>query len=593
LLPALREAGKACQGLAAAGEEGAAAGPALLAAEIAWQLRRMDETRRWLGRGIELARQAGAEGRLRKLLVLAATVANLRGEHDRAKHFLHEAAELRVRDERVTPTVGGILRTALPNHPTTLDPVQIFSVEDAEVLVNVFEPLLDTDAEGHLVQRLCSGWQSDDKGASFHLTLRPNLRFSDGTLMTGEEVRRAFVAAARRRVGTLPAAFAILLGIEELRQGAAELPGIEVVAEDALLFRLERPMPIFPALLTDPRTGVARQGADGLVGTGPFRLEYAMGEDLRLLRNTHAWRGVPALEGIEFRVVEDAATIATELRAGRLNLGRDLPPAELDGLLRDPRLRAGLVEAPRTNVYFALFNSLAGPLAHDPRIRHLLRATVRSQDIVWRTLGRYAQPASGMIPPGILGHYAGRQQTFLHRQEALELLASSGYSQPIKLEVRVHPMLWDQYSSLLEALFETWRSVGAVVRAQRVSIKDLLAILREPRGIDDGARRVRIRLRDGVLFHDGRPLTTHDVRYSFERLLRLPYPGVESALLPIRGARELHSGMAEHLAGFEAASDLEMVLQLAEPVPFFPAMLTSGISQHRTGPVCPNFGVVL
>lgn len=757
LLPALREAAKACQRLEAAGEEGAAAGPALLAAEIAWQLRRMDETRRFLARGIELARNAGAEERLRKLLVLAATVANLRGEHGKAKHFLHEAEHLEARDERVTPTPGGILRTALPSPPTTLDPVQIFSVEDAEVLVNVFEPLLDADAEGHLVQRLATGWHTDDGGGTFHLALRHDVHFSDGTLMSALEVRRAFIEAIRRRVGTLPAAFAELIGAEELRRGATEFPGLEVVAEEALRFHLSRSLPIFPALLTDPRTGVARRTTEGaLVGTGPFRLasgeQIASGGDLRLIRNPHAWRGPPPLEGIDLRVMADAATLAAELRGGRLDLGRDLPPSELDELLRDPRLRAGLVEAPRTNVYFAMFNAREGPLARDPRIRRVLRASVRSQDIVWRTLGRYAQPAGGVIPPGILGHQPGRRQTFLDREDALELLASTGYAKPIELEARVHPMLWDQYSALLEALLETWRSVGVQVRVERAPMEVLLETLRDPAGIDvvfgrwmpdyydpdnatrslfhskiglyrrfftsttldtlldqarhepestarldlyrkveellsmedavlplfhdvnyriamprlrglrhlnvapyvnynelwlsneeekqtlpppsfgdeaplrvpvlarfdslepvlalfvepaqvlpnvfetlttieegaqvaphlaekivleDGARRARIRLRDGVRFHDGRPLSTKDVRYSFERLLRMPYPGVESALLPIRGARELHTGQADHLAGFEAISDRELMVELAHPVPFFPAMLTN------------------
>ena len=48
----------------------------------------------------------------------------------------------------------------------------------------------------------------------------------------------------------------------------------------------------------------------------------------------------------------------------------------------------------------------------------------------------------------------------------------------------------------------------------------ILPWLAESFEAEDGGRRFRFRLRDGVRFHDGRPLTARDVRYSFERVLR-------------------------------------------------------------------------
>ena len=65
---------------------------------------------------------------------------------------------------------------------------------------------------------------------------------------------------------------------------------------------------------------------------------------------------------------------------------------------------------------------------------------------------------------------------------------------------------------------------------------------------EEGGRRYRFRLRDGVRFSDGRRLTARDVRYSFERLLR---SGGESRFLfaPIRGARALLAGETADLAG--------------------------------------------
>ncbi len=67
----------------------------LFAAETAWQARRTDETRRWAERGLEAARIARERREpLTKLLSLAATVANLRGEYPKAAAYLAEIERL-------------------------------------------------------------------------------------------------------------------------------------------------------------------------------------------------------------------------------------------------------------------------------------------------------------------------------------------------------------------------------------------------------------------------------------------------------------------------------------------------------------------
>jgi predicted ATPase len=77
---ALREAEAAAKALADRGKPGAAVGAMLLAAETAWQARRIDDSSRWIERGLEAARAAvkaaepGAPDRLGKLLALAAAV---------------------------------------------------------------------------------------------------------------------------------------------------------------------------------------------------------------------------------------------------------------------------------------------------------------------------------------------------------------------------------------------------------------------------------------------------------------------------------------------------------------------------------------
>ncbi len=780
-----KESARAARVLERAGDAASAAA-SLVAAETAWQGRKVNEARRWVEKGIQLARAATAQApspssteTLRKLLTLGATVANLRGEYLKAKAHLEEADRLAPPapdgpGEEPIPD-GGTLVVALSNPLTTLDPVASLGVEDAEVLGNVFEPLLAADGAGNLTALLGSSWEASPDGTRFRVTLRPDVRFSDGTPLSAREVKRAIEGSARRGRSNLPAAFAVLAGMDDFLAGETEeVGGIEVRAEHLLEFHLVEPLLIFPALLTDLTTAVARptagdavQNPGELVGTGRFRIRDRDAQRVIVERNPDAWHARrPHLDRIEFRTSLEAAAIAAGLRSGEIDLGRDLLPENLEEMLRDPRLRPGLVEATATNVYFVLFNH-DGPSSRQLELRQALTGVVHPRDIVWRTLGRFAQPATCLLPPGILGHDPGRRRSSLAPEEALHRLRSAGLTPPLRLRAVVHPLFLDRYASLTRALLDAWSAIGVEVEIGNASLEEYLAhwderagvdlllarwipnyddpdsftyamlhsrlgplagylgsraagsraagsratgsseadqlferarqearpavretlyrkietLLAEqamllplfhdtayrianprvrglrlltrppyvdyprigklprtapagehsaaaPRGatirvplptpldsldpsmayrpehgevipnvfetltrvdegahivphlaaefsVEEGSRRFRFRLHDNIRFHDGRKLTARDVRYSLERLLRSPQAGGDAAMLPIRGSGALRAGEAAELAGFSIVSSREFVLDLEQPLSFFPAMLTN------------------
>ena len=90
---------------------------------------------------------------------------------------------------------------------------------------------------------------------------------------------------------------------------------------------------------------------------------------------------------------------------------------------------------------------------------------------------------------------------------------------------------------------------------------------------EEGGKRYRFRLREGVAFHDGRRLTARDVRYSFERLLQNKESRSRSLYSVIRGARAVLDGQRRDLAGFQIQSALEFTIELERPVSFFPGLL--------------------
>ncbi len=727
----------------------------LFAAETAWQERRVEETRRWVERGIEASASGGKPGERGKLLSLAATVANLRGEYTKAAAYQAEIERLapseRGKEEEIPR--GGRLVAAMANPILTMDPGAYQTTEEHEVLGNVFETLVTTDSQGNLVPQLCERWAFEDGGRTVRLELRRGIEFSDGTPLTAAAVKASLERSIRVSREATPAAFVSIEGVSEHLDGKASgVSGIRAPSEDRVEIRLADALPIYPAFLTDGRTSIALAVGEGgaLAGTGPFRIVDQTPERVVLERNPRYWKDTPArLDAIEFRAGLSASAIASGLKSGELELARDLLPRDLEAILREPKFRSGLVETPKKNTYFALFNASSNAGAN-AALRQAMAHAVRTQDFVWGSLGRFALPATGLLPPGVLGHDAGRRQIHPEREKAVEAIRSCGLPLPVKLSAAVHPILLDQYAALTQSLFGIWADVGVEVASVTKTMGEYLDSWHGGPGVDvwigrwiadyddpdnftftlfhsgngrlreyfsspeadrileearresrPGAREVlyrkfenlvldsaalvplfhdvdyriasprvrglalrstapyvnyaeigkveapapetaverlpgggvlqipiagvvrslepslaataeqtevlnsvfemlthatrdarvvpwlasevvpeaegmrfRFRLRAGVRFHNGRPVTARDVRHSYERLLANRDSEARWFLSPVRGAKRILSGEASDLEGFRIVSPSEFVIELEKPVSFFPALIS-------------------
>jgi len=728
----------------------------LSAAEIAWQGMKVNETRRWVERGLDLAGAVGDTATLSRLLSLAATVANLRGEYEKAREYLEQAERMKPAKEEAKEQVvrGGTLTVALTNPCAARHPVDIAFNEEAEIFANVFETIVSTDANGNLIPHLCERWESLNEGALFLFVLRKNVRFHDGRILTAGEIKGAFENAIRRSSQVLPSAFETILGVQEfLNDSTSHVKGVVSLSDNIIQFQLQDRLPIFPSLLTEPRTAVAIQpsgpgsGGSRFLGTGPFKISSYDQSMTLLEKNGDYWKGIPPyIDGIEFRVGLSSTEIAEAFRSGKFDLVRDLLPQDLEEILRERRYAATLAEAPQKNIYLVVFNT-SSPVCRIREVRQALSGIVRTHDLVRSALGRLAQPAEGLLPPGILGHDPGIRSYPLELEKVTELLNSSGVSLPIELKASVHPILQDRYSSLLKALFKEWSDIGVQISIKTPTIKsynetwqnnegiDLLIgrwiadfddpdsfthglfhsgigqyrryfssreldqlmeqgrleqqpeqrekiyrgiekylleqaafiplfhdvgqrvagpkvrnlalsssppyvnyaevqksetiaiapVARTERGIlqipmggplhdldpaltatlpqayvlpsifdtltraaeggiipwlassfhaEQGGKQFRFHLREGVRFQDGRRLTARDVRFSFERLLQKKDAPSRALLSPVRGASRILNGESLELEGLRIISAQEFIIELEQPLSFFPALLT-------------------
>ena len=492
---ALKEAESAGRILGREGHELRAVTALLLAAETAWQARKVEETTRLVQQVMDAARAAGDKDSLRHALSLAATLANLRGEYEKANEYLEEAVSLapaaKETELREEKPKGGRLVVAMATPLGDIDPVNMELVEEQEILANVFETLLVTDLEGNLIPALCEKWEVSDDGTSVFFTLRENVRFQNGQALTASSIKHSFersIKVARE----LPPGLAAIRGAAEFaKSDDQELAGILVHSDYKLEIQLPERLSIYPALLTDYKTGITLSDVDDgktdsiRIGTGPFRMASYSADRIVLERNERYWKGSSAfLDEVEFRAGLSASEIASGLRSGSIDLARDLSPQDLEEFLRDLRFRGGLVESPRKNTYFLIFNSTSGSVLQNADFRRALSGIVRTHDLVWQTLGRFAQPAVCLIPPGLLGYDPGRRRQTITRDEALAILSSAGINEPVSLRAAAHPLFLDRYKSLLTRLLSIWSELGVKVEVATPTMASYLESFQNSAGID-------------------------------------------------------------------------------------------------------------
>ena len=92
----------------------------------------------------------------------------------------------------------------------------------------------------------------------------------------------------------------------------------------------------------------------------------------------------------------------------------------------------------------------------------------------------------------------------------------------------------------------------------------------------DGGRTFTFKLRPGMTFHDGSPITAADFRFAFDRIaLKENASDVAYTLEHVAGFDDVNGlGRSRHLSGLTARDDLTLVIRLSEPYYDLPAVMT-------------------
>ena len=137
----------------------------------------------------------------------------------------------------------------------------------------------------------------------------------------------------------------------------------------------------------------------------------------------------------------------------------------------------------------------------------------------------------------------------------------------------LHPSLYDDtYDAfILELVYDGMLSLNPDMEYE--------SAMAERWEISDDSKSVTFYLRDGLKWHDGKPVTTEDVAFTFEFIAHKDYKGPRySNIIAILGVEEYNSGEADSISGIEIIDEKTVKITTKEVyAPFFQDIGTRAI----------------
>lgn len=284
------------------------------------------------------------------------------------------------------------LVAAIAGEPDQLDPHKTSAYFSFEVLENVFDTLVEPDANLEMRPALAESWEvsPDQRVWTFHL--RRGVTFHDGTPFTADDV----VYSYRRIIDEE------LTNVDKF----SAVTGVTAVDPATVRITVDKPTPNlltnlggFKGMAIVSRANVeSGQIATKPIGTGPFSFTGATsGDSITLRANPSYWGGPPRISGVTFRFISEPSTALSALQAGEVDWTDSVPPQRVSQLREDDSLR--LAVTPSNDYWYLALNEAKSPW-NDVRVRQAIAYAIDRDAIVAATSYGTAAKNQLAIPDG-------------------------------------------------------------------------------------------------------------------------------------------------------------------------------------------------
>ena len=370
-----------------------------------------------------------------------------------------------------TTATGSGFTVQLGPNPETLDPALNSSVDGANTIITIFEPLLLIDENNDVIPGQAESYEVSPDGLIWTFTMRDGLKWSDGSDLTAKDFEYSFKRMADPNTAAPYAETAVgmIAGFDEAQGNPDPETGepttdpnpdaLQVVASEdgkTLTVTLSYPCSYFDKLaafaaLSPVQQATVEANGDGwctspdtFVSNGPYMItDWTPSERIVLSKNPNyvgGWDSSKIVsDNITLLLLEDSSASYAAYNSGEAQLVKDVPTDEIPSLTKAEDGGDFYVDSILGTYYISL-NDQREPFT-DVRVRKALSLAI-DRDYVANVImqGTYS-PAYNIVGPGIVD--AGEGTMFIDNanggegyisedyeanlEEAKQLLADAGY----------------------------------------------------------------------------------------------------------------------------------------------------------------------
>ena len=351
---------------------------------------------------------------------------------------------------------------------------------------NVFDRLLEVelkeDGTTELVNSLADDYSISEDGLTYSFTLRDDVKFSDGTPLTSDDVLFTFT-----RMFALPESVqtdftTVIKGAQALLDGETDtLEGIHVIDDTHFEIILDQPFAGFLAVLATPtcsimsRANVESAGDDfGLVpektiGSGPYMVtQWTLNSAVTLERNPLYWGTPVSADVVEIKIYPEASSLNMAFKNGDVDI---LDCEFIDASIANAEYVANddfrIVSVNRMGSDYLTFNEDIPPM-DNLQVRRAIQMAIDRQSIIDSLFNGNASLVDGIYPVGAIGYTEDNQGWLTYDPEqAKALLAEAGYADGFDIELSKNAAGGEYRGQVLEIVQQNLEAIG--VRARIVT----------------------------------------------------------------------------------------------------------------------------
>jgi peptide/nickel transport system substrate-binding protein len=363
----------------------------------------------------------------------------------------------------------------------SMDPHSLNESLQLSVTGNVYEPLVDRNADLQLVPGLATSWKQTSPTV-WRFELRKGVTFHDGKPFTADDVLFSFERASGDG--------------SDMKSYTNDIQAVRKIDSHTIEIETKAPFPILPDVISlvyimskqwaeenqatrpvDRRKGVENAASFRANGTGPFRLrERQPNVKTSFVRNGNYWGKIEGnVVNVEFTPIGNDATRVAALLSGQVDVIEPVPLQDV------ARINAGgkskVMQAPELRTIFLgmdqkrdelLYSSVKGKNPFkDKRVRQAFYQAIDINGIQRTVMRGASNPTALMVGPGINGFDAALNKRLPFDIEAAKkLLADAGYPNGFEVTMNCPNDRYVNDGAICQAVTANLARIGVKVNLQ-------------------------------------------------------------------------------------------------------------------------------